>query len=290
MRFPGFLSTTLRDTGVLRGLIAFAALAIGGWLQWHDGPAFTTSANEWLRDKTIQLQAKTTPERRILVIDVDESSVAQLPWPWPRARIADLIELALADGARGVALDILFEKPADTPGDTRLAMLAGHGPVVLAQMFDYVNDAEPLAGGRLIGGLPAPAAAGAPAAHGYLANHAGFAAARHAGNIGVLPDADGTLRRLPMRTVYQGQVYPTLTLALLECCGAATAAVPPVRPVERIPYSRAWSAYDVVKAHDVLTGQMPPGMARDRLVLIGSSSLRLGDPPPPPACWSTRRC
>jgi adenylate cyclase len=47
--------------------------------------------------------------------------------------------------------------------------------------------------------------------------------------------------------------------------------------VERIPYSRAWSAYDVVKAHDVLTGQMPPGMARDRLVLIGSSSLRLGD-------------
>ena len=74
MRFPGFLSATLRDTGVLRGLIAFVALAIGGWLQWHDGPAFTTAANEWLRDKTIQLQAQTTPERRILVIDVDEEA------------------------------------------------------------------------------------------------------------------------------------------------------------------------------------------------------------------------
>ncbi len=277
MRFPGFLRTTLRDTGVLRGLIALVALAIGGWLQWHDGPAFTTAANEWLRDKTIQLQANTAPERRVLVIDIDESSVAQLPWPWPRARIADLVELLLADGARGVALDILLEKPADTLGDTRLAMLASHGPVVLAQMFDYLHDAAPLTGGRLIGGLRAPAAAGTPAAYGYLANHATFAGARHAGNIGVLPDPDGTLRRLPMRTSYQGQVYPTLALALLECCGAATAAVPPVRPVERIPYSRAWSAYDVVKARDVLAGRMPPGMARDRLVLIGSSSLSLGD-------------
>jgi adenylate cyclase len=277
MRFSGFPRTILRDTGVLRGLIALVALAIGGWLQWHEGATFATAANEWMRDKTIQLQAKTAPERRVLVIDVDESSVAQLPWPWPRARIADLVELVLADGARGVALDILLEKPADTSGDMRLAMLASHGPVVLAQMFDYLNDAAPLAGGRLIGGLPARATAGTPTAHGYLANHAAFAGARHAGNIGVLPDADGTLRRLPMRTVYQGRVYPTLALALVECCGAATAPVPSVRPVERIPYSRAWSAYDVVKARDVLAGRMPPGMARNRLVLIGSSSLSLGD-------------
>jgi adenylate cyclase len=277
MKFPGFLRSDLRDTGLLRSLIALVALVIGGFLQWHGGPVFTSAVDEWLRDKFIQIQATTAPERRVLVIDVDESSIAQLPWPWPRARIADLVELALADGARGVALDILLEKPADAPGDMRLAMLAQHGPVVLAQMFDYLHDAAPLAGGRLIGGMPARAAADIPAAHGYLANHAEFAGARHAGNIGVLPDADGTLRRLPMRTLYQGRVYPTLALALVECCGAATAPVPPVRPVERIPYSRAWSAYDVVKARDVLAGRMPPGMARNRLVLIGSSSLSLGD-------------
>jgi adenylate cyclase len=276
MKFPGFLRSDLRDTGLLRSLIALVALVIGGFLQWHGGPVFTSAVDEWLRDKFIQIQATTAPERRVLVIDVDESSIAQLPWPWPRARIADLVELALADGARGVALDILLEKPADAPGDMRLAMLAQHGPVVLAQMFDYLHDAAPLAGGRLIGGMPARAAADIPAAHGYLANHAEFAGARHAGNIGVLPDADGTLRRLPMRTLYQGRVYPTLALALVECCGGATVA-PPVRPVERIPYARAWSAYDVVKAADVLSGRMPPSMARGRLVLIGSSSLSLGD-------------
>jgi adenylate cyclase len=285
MRVPGFLHTAWRDSGVLRALIALVALAIGASLQWHGGPVLTTAADEWLRDKFIQLQATAAPERRVLVVDIDESSLAQTPWPWPRARIADLVELALADGARGVALDILLEKPADAPGDQRLAMLASHGPVVLAQMFDYLDKGEPLAGGTLIGGTPRSAddAGGALAAHGYLANDKGFAQARHAGNIGVLPDADGTLRRLPMRTFYNGRMYPTLSLALLQCCGGATDGLaklpplPPLRPVERIPYSRDWTAYDVVKAGDLLAGQMPAGMARGRLVLIGSSSLSIGD-------------
>ncbi|KLU38787.1 adenylate cyclase class-3/4/guanylyl cyclase [Massilia sp. WF1] len=246
-------------------------------MQWHGGATPVTAADEWLRDKFIQLQATTEPERRVLVIDIDESSLAQHAWPWPRARIADLIELALADGALGVGLDILFEKPADTAGDTRLAMLAAHGPVVLAQMFDYLQTGEPLAGGHLVGGAAARGPIGATAAQGYLANHEGFVHARQAGNIGVVPDADGTLRRLPMLTSYRTRVYPTLSLALLQCCGAATTALPPVRAIERIPYSRDWPAYDVVKAGDLLAGQMPAEMARGRLVLIGSSSLSIGD-------------
>jgi adenylate cyclase len=281
MRLPGFLRTGLRDTRVQRGLIALVALVLGGWLQWFGGTGLTTSADEWLRDKFIQLHAQTAPERRVLVVDIDESSVAQQAWPWPRARIADMIELVLADGARGVGLDIMFEKPADAPGDTRLAMLAAHGPVVLAQMFDYQHADAPLASGRLVGGVPmggAPdlGAIDAMAAQGYLANHAGFALARHAGNIGFLPDADGTLRRLPMSTSYRARVYPTLSLALLQCCSGTTTTLP-LRPVERIPYSRDWPAYEVVKAGELLDGRMPPGMARGRLVLIGSSSLSIGD-------------
>lgn len=271
------LRTKLRDPAVLRGLIALVALVMAGWLQWHGGSVPTTAADEWLRDRYIQLQASTTPEQRVLVIDIDESSVAQIPWPWPRARIADLVELALADGASGVALDILMEKPADADGDVRLAMLAGHGPLVLAQMFDYLHAEAPLASGRLVGGTPANGAGAALAARGYLANHGGLAQGRYAGNIGVLPDADGTLRRLPMFTSYQGRVYPTLALALLQCCGSATGALPPVRAVERVPYVRDWSAYEVIKAADLLAGRKPAGMARGRLVLIGSSSLSIGD-------------
>lgn len=277
MRTSGFLRIGL-PSGVTRRLIALVALVLGAWLQWHQEPGVATAANEWLRDKFIQWQAVDTPERRVLVVDIDESSVAALPWPWPRARIADLVELALADSARGVALDILLEKPADSAGDMRLAMLADHGPLVLAQMFDYLHADAPLSGGQLVGGIPVRAAGGALGAHGYLANHAGFARARHAGNIGVMPDSDGTLRRLPMQTLYRGSMYPTLSLALLDCCDAATPALfPALLPIERIPYARNWLAYDVIKAGELLAGRMPAGLARDRLVLIGSSSLSLGD-------------
>ncbi|WP_312515934.1 adenylate/guanylate cyclase domain-containing protein [Massilia sp.] len=276
MTISSLLRTRLRDPAVLRGLIALVALIMAGALQWQGGTVFTTAADEWLRDRFIQLQAADTRENRVLVIDIDESSVAQIPWPWPRARIADLIELALADGARGIALDILMEKPADADGDMRLAMLAGHGPVVLAQMFDYLHADTPLASGRLVGGSRSGAGGAALDARGYLANHTGLGQARYAGNIGVLPDADGILRRLPMFTNYQGRVYPTLSLALLQCCGGATSALP-VRAVERVPYVRDWGAYDVVKAADLLAGRMPAGMARGRLVLIGSSSLSIGD-------------
>nr|WP_307732819.1 CHASE2 domain-containing protein [Massilia agri] len=257
-------------------MIALGALVLGTWLQWGDGFALSRAADERLRDSFIQLQASVAPERRVLVVDIDESSVAELPWPWPRARVADLVELVLADGARGVGLDILFEKPADAAGDARLAMLASHGPVVLAQMFDYVHSMSPLAGGKLIGGMPGGAGAGLPT-YGYLANHVSFASARHAGNIGVLPDPDGTLRRLPMLTEFQGRTYPTLSLALLQCCASTQGPLPHVAAIERIPYSRDWSAYEVVKAGDLLAGRMPAGMARDRLVLIGSSSLSIGD-------------
>lgn len=277
MRFSGFLPRGLRDKGVLRGLITLVALALGGWLQWHGGPAPVAEANEWLRDKFIQLQASNRPDPRILVIDVDEASVARMPWPWPRTRIADLIELAVADGARGVGLDIFMANLADAPGDTRLAMLAAHGPIVLAQMFDYRQGTPALTVGHVIGGVPAGKTLDAVAAYGYLGNHAGFAQAQYAGNIGLQPDADGILRRLPMRTAYQGRVYPSLSLALLTCCGDTTTTLPPVHAVERVPYSRDWSAYDVVNAGDLLSGRMPFGTARGRLVLIGSSALSIGD-------------
>ena len=264
-----------------RGLIAAVALGLCAWPQVAPGPAWLHAGDEWLRDRFIMWRASDTAEPRILAVDIDESSLAALPWPWPSTRLADLVELLLAAGARGVALDILQEKPGDAGGDARLAMLSAHGPLVLAQLFDYLPRARPLAGGLPAGGLPAAAPGAAPAATGFLANHAGLARARHVGNIGVVPDPDGVLRRVPMQTWHQGRLYPTLSRALLECCagapGAPAAAAPFGDGYARIPYRRRWDAYDVAKAADVLAGAVPAGMVAGRLVLIGSSSLSLGD-------------
>jgi adenylate cyclase len=266
---------------LLRSLIAGAAIALCLIPQLPAAPTWSHLGDEWLRDHFLRLQASGKPDNRILVVDIDEASLAEHPWPWPRARLADLIELLLGAGAKGVALDILQEKPADADGDARLAMLAQHGPVVLAQMFDYVPRRTPLAAGSLGGGQPAATAGAALPATGYLANHAGLATAPHIGNIGFVPDPDGMLRRVPMNTWFDGKIYPTLSRALLNCCAGGAAVRQPQQELQqgqvRVPYRRNLSAYDVASAHDLMSGALAPAEVAGRLVLIGSSSLSIGD-------------
>lgn len=278
MKLSIILHNLLHPIPLLRASIALAAVLLTVWSQWLVAPSTAHFADEWLRDRFINMQAVSTPETRILVVDIDESSLVHFPWPWSRARLASLVEALLASGARGVALDILQEKPADMDGDLRMSMLAQHGPVVLAQLFDYDVRPQALRGGQLAGGTPAASAGKAAVAHGFIANHAGLAQAPYVGNIGVRLDPDGTLRRVPMHTFFEGQRYPALARALFDCCAGATAfsEAAPVRFM-RIPYARQWNAYTVAKASDILEQNVPSALIAGRLVLVGSSALSIGD-------------
>jgi adenylate cyclase len=260
---------------ITRLAILAAAVVLTAWSQWSAQPASVRVADEWLRDRFIRLQATSAPESRILVVDIDEATLAAYPWPWTRSRQAELVERLLELQARGVALDIVMLEPGEPAGDARMANLAQHGPVVLAQLFDYNKGGAPLRSGQLVGGSAGPAPAGAVRATGYLANHAGLARAAHAGNIGVIPDADGALRRIPMATRFEGRTYPTLALALLNCCGGAPAPATPA--VMRVPFRHTADAFKGPSAADVLAGRLPPELVAGKLVLVGSSALSVGD-------------
>ncbi|TXF97920.1 CHASE2 domain-containing protein [Massilia arenae] len=237
--------------------------------------------NEWLRDAFLRLQVSDDPEPRILVVDIDEASLAELgPWPWPRERLAHLVEILLADyAARGVALDIVLPSNSDDDaGDDRLALLAAHGPLVPAQAFDFDfagNRPQPVRDGNL-GGASTRYRDGVPAT-GYVGNYPALAAAPHIGAIGFIPDPDGSLRRIPLVTQFAGKQYPALGLALLDCCSGKPALALPDDGMMRIPYRRDWRAYTVVSAADILAQRIVPSSASGRLVLVGSSSLGMGD-------------
>ncbi|MFP5393488.1 MAG: CHASE2 domain-containing protein, partial [Gammaproteobacteria bacterium] len=262
-------------TSLVRLGISAAALLLALWAQADGAARVMRWPDEWLRDRFVNLQARPVSDERILVVDIDEATLAELPWPWSRARIAELVERLVQAGARGVALDIVMFKPGDAAGDARLAMLAAHGPVVLAQLFDFQNSGQALRSGQLIGGVAAPRPPGAPAALGYLANHAGLAGAAHAGNIGVVPDPDGVLRRIPLSTWFGQRLYPTLTLALIQCCGGGLDT--PLAPVQRVSFARSLSMYKGPSALDLLAGRVPDELVAGKLVLVGSSSLSIGD-------------
>ena len=253
-------------------------------------PAYVVRFDEGLRDIFVRLHATQTPDDRLAVVDIDERAMQEIgPWPWPRAKVADLIEILMIDhGVRKIALDIVFPKRSDPIGDERLALLLAHLPVTKAQVLDYTKDRnEALQEGQLSSGQQDPAGQKAVnylPAFGYIANHPMFSDAPCAGNVGFVPDTDGVLRRLPTLTAYDNHRYVGLSDALLRCQtpSSVTDVSPTVpefyaRDTWRIPYSHTQSSYTVVSAADVLQGRLPADFIKGRYVLIGSSSLSLGD-------------
>ena len=262
-----------------RCLIGLLALSVALVLNWQR-PDFLTRIDESMRDSFVRLTAKTNTEERLIVVDIDDASLRELgAWPWSRAKIADMIEFLLGDyEARGVALDMVFPEPADELGDMRMAALAAHAPLALAQVFDFSERDRPTSQGELAGGqAPFDLSAGVPA-FAFVGNHKGFSQAKCVGNIGYVPDVDGLVRRTPLQTTYEGMTYPSLAGALLNC--VAPSPITPRgdgRGFWRVPYVNDLSAYQVISVADILKGRAPKELVSGRLVLVGSSAVGLGD-------------
>ncbi|MFC5551305.1 CHASE2 domain-containing protein [Massilia aerilata] len=276
--FPSALLARLRSwQTALRWPIALAAVALCVWMQWGPLPAYSFLPGEWLRDAFLRVQSSTREEPRVLVVDIDEASLARLgPWPWPRERIADLVEILLTRyEARGVALDIMLPERADEAGDTRLALLARHGPVVPLQAFDFNRTRELQVRVGALGGAVRSPVRGVRAT-GYIGNYPALAAAPHVGAAAYITDPDGVLRHVPLLTEFEGRQYPALALALVDCCSGGKALRFDAGTI-RVGFDRDWPAYTVVGAADILDGAIDPPSAARRLVVVGSSSLGMAD-------------
>ncbi|HEY5995695.1 MAG TPA: CHASE2 domain-containing protein, partial [Candidatus Deferrimicrobiaceae bacterium] len=183
----------------------------------------------------------------VTIVDLDEASLAALgQWPWPRYRVARLLDRIRESGAAAIGIDTVFAEPdrislmalsreirrdldagiglAGIPRealdtDAALAAAVSKGPFVLGYQFDF--DAargescvlHPLrAAVRSVGeGNREPAFFEAP---GVVCNLQSLSiAAGSSGFFNVTPDTDGVLRRVPMVIRYKGLLYPSLALA-----------------------------------------------------------------------------
>ncbi len=78
--------------------------------------------------KTYDLRMKTfspaIESDRIAIIAIDAESIMKLKrWPWPRHRVATLVDKLSAAGARTIGLDILFTEPEESSGLTAVKSL-----------------------------------------------------------------------------------------------------------------------------------------------------------------------
>ncbi len=184
---------------------------------------------------------ETLPVR---IVDIDETSLAKIgQWPWPRTKLAALVEALKSAGARTITLDLILAEPDRlSPGE--FAKLFGDVPQ-LAPMIAEAS-ALPTNDERL-----AQAIVGAPVTLGIAGEaggtrkpappHAHFAFAgddpqsfvpRFSGVIGSLPvlteraaglgavnwipQRDQVLRRVPLLLSVGGTLYPSLPLETLR--------------------------------------------------------------------------
>ena len=188
-------------------------------------------------------------ERPVLIVDIDEESLAALgQWPWPRWRVASLVEAILSAEPASVAVSILFSEPdrlspdrvaVEIPGlsaaarealaglpsnDERLGAAIGRGPVTLAAVgvdFGVGGKTVFRSPVRLIGDGPQQALTNFP---GSLTSLDVIRyAARGEGAVNVPPERDNIVRQLPALVRMGDQLVPHLMIDALRLAEGAPA-------------------------------------------------------------------
>ena len=174
--------------------------------------------------------ARLTPDPDIVLVDIDEKSLANMQdlagrWPWPRAIHAELIEGLAAQNPRAIVFDIMFSEPDRfRPESDRVFIdaVAKHSNIYFPLLrLDPRDDprgvaARELAG--LIGLIPGPDAD--PNARIALIPPLVLPPELwRAGTINFLEDADGVGRRYTLRTPVYGWTLLSLPARIARDLG-----------------------------------------------------------------------
>jgi adenylate cyclase len=240
--------TRSRVLALLFGLAVLTSLVI---LRGAD-PFLVSVLREQTLDQFQRLSPRPHVEQPVRVVDVDEAALAEFgQWPWPRDRLADLVDKLDALGAAVIAFDMAFAEPdrlspARIIQDMDLDPLLGDKAELLSALRD--NDrafAEAMADRPVVLSFAIAQGAGAVAPRAK----AGFAlsgertiealprfkwvtpvvaeleaAAQGLGSMSLSPgQLAGTIRRMPLMLTEGSKPYPNLALeALRVALGAST--------------------------------------------------------------------
>lgn len=213
---------------------------------------FLTRVENYLYDVRVRLTLEDTVDPRVVIVDIDEVSMAaEGHWPWRRDKLAELVNRLFDDyGVRVLGFDVFFPEPDETTALTLLDELERNAAFSSAQREQLRArragfETDRLFGESLIardvvlgfafktgfsrselgevGVLPTPVQLPESAdvfqlvrAAGYTGNLAVLQESATAGGFFDTPlvDDDGVVRRTPLFQTYQGKLYESLSFAV----------------------------------------------------------------------------
>ncbi len=209
---------------------------------------------EMLRLRAFDLMQSTfqvpVPNRVAMVVDVDETSLAQFgQWPWPRNLLAQMVINLHQAGAVVIGFDMVFSEPDRLSAERIAGALPGLDDATVAKLREQPSNdmlfASILDQGQVVIGRatqtvqlrrPDPPKATTMARRGadprpYIFTYPGLVQAlpeleEKADGIGVLslaPDPDGLVRRVPMLFGAHDKVYPSLSVEVLRVAAQQSA-------------------------------------------------------------------
>jgi adenylate cyclase len=246
-KFRGFF---LPERGVLRA--APYAVVVGAALALAVALAFTGTLQrvEWsVYDAFMRQRARQAePAPQVVVVAIDDPSMAEidLPWPWPRALHAQLVEAIASQQPASIAFDMIF----DLPGTSE------EGNAALAEAIDR-------AGNVVVGSDLAPTSDRHYSLVQWVDPLPQFAAAAARVAVVRIPiDPDGAIRRASLEI--EGR--PSLAAAAV---GRMAAADPDLRLFRYSgPSRRGILTASYYQALDA-THSLPPGFFTGKHVFIG---------------------
>ncbi len=203
-----------RARGLWLGASVFLVIALfSPWLMRLE-PAF--------QDVLFRLRGRQPAESRIVIVAIDERSVAKIgPWPWSYRDMGELVTRLAQAGADVIGLDavaLITQAQRESAGEGVAALaeaMRRHGAVVLPSVIlppggqpstlaPEVGPAAQFAVGA--GKVPRPVSLREGRLH--IPEPGLIEAAAGLGTINVTPEAEGTLRRMPLIASDEGRIYP----------------------------------------------------------------------------------
>jgi adenylate cyclase len=224
----------------------------------------------WSLATLFEWRGPRSPSAPIVIVTIDESTFSELDvqWPFPRAMHAELISKIAAGGPLVIGVDLIFDRPSSDADDAVLGeAIAAAGNVVLGAAV--ATDDQPVPGlsigyERVTLNQPIPV---------IRRGAAGVAP------VNMIRDGDNDVRRAPIRTRLGDEWIPGLDAQLHALAAKAGLPVQPLpsAPTVLINFRGGPNTYPWVSYYQVLRGEIPSDVFRDRIVLIGPTTEILHD-------------
>jgi adenylate cyclase len=185
---------------------------------------------KWGHYLKLEFGTAKRPGNDIVILKIDEESMGKLGrWPWPRERLAELIDTLKEWGAKVIGFDVIFAEEESPIPDAKLVRAIGQsGSVILGYFF--LTSEEELRGLKESNhpeetnqvfprSLPVrfipEKAKEFPMPEGlYIRSNISSISeeAMALGFMNVFPDPDGTIRWVPLVMRFRDKIYPSLAL------------------------------------------------------------------------------